>query len=426
MENTHTVPNVLIVDDEKSFIQSLLQGLAAYRDDFHTFTANNGKEALVVLEQQKIDLVLTDLKMPEMDGFGLLARMSKQYPKVPVMVMSAYCTPEIKAHLQKFGDFRILEKPIEFQLLVDSVFSELQSVSTGYIRGVTLPAFLQLLEMERTTCTLKIRSNGRSGLLFFRDGALIDAESGSAAAEKAAFDIVCWEDPMIEISYSCSRKDRAIELPLQFVLLEGCRLHDEARYAESSTRASGPPGGEAETVEPTPADREAQWNEAIKNDGDETAQTAVAEPAQPEKHTAVAENTEVKADVNAEEQKREGTMTSTKDILGELAKLQSVETVCLVARDGFLLDSMARSGVDKEMIGAIASSGFGAAASMGRQLDKGEMLITMIEFEKGPVLLAPIGEDAFIVIVADKEANLGLIRLKLKKYSGALAIAAAI
>ena len=60
--------------------------------------------------------------------------------------------------------------------------------------------------------------------------------------------------------------------------------------------------------------------------------------------------------------------------------------------------------------------------SMGRQLDKGPMLISMIEFEKGPVMLAPIGEDAFLVIVADKDANLGMIRLKLKKHSHELAL----
>jgi hypothetical protein len=120
----------------------------------------------------------------------------------------------------------------------------------------------------------------------------------------------------------------------------------------------------------------------------------------------------------------EGHMTSTQDILGELAKVQFVEAVCLVARDGFLLDSITRSGIDEELIGAIASSGFGASASMGAQLEKGEVQISMIEFERGPVMLAPIGEKAFLVIVADKEANLGMLRLKLKKHSGALAVAA--
>jgi len=123
---------------------------------------------------------------------------------------------------------------------------------------------------------------------------------------------------------------------------------------------------------------------------------------------------------------KEANMATTREILSELAKLESIEAVCLVARDGFLLDSIARKGIDREMIGAIASSGFGASDSMGRQLEKGTVQISMIEFEKGPVMLAPIGADAFLVIVADKDANLGMIRLKLKKHSHDLALAAAI
>jgi predicted regulator of Ras-like GTPase activity (Roadblock/LC7/MglB family) len=123
---------------------------------------------------------------------------------------------------------------------------------------------------------------------------------------------------------------------------------------------------------------------------------------------------------------KEEAMASAKEILSDFSKLQGVDAVCLVGRDGFLLDSIARTGIDTEMIGAIASSGFGASEAMGRQLGKGLMSISMIEFEKGPVMFSPVGDDAFLVIVAEKDSNLGMIRLKLKKHSTELATAAAI
>ncbi|MEC4676673.1 MAG: roadblock/LC7 domain-containing protein, partial [Nitrospirota bacterium] len=129
---------------------------------------------------------------------------------------------------------------------------------------------------------------------------------------------------------------------------------------------------------------------------------------------------------NPEDYEEEKKMATLKDLLNEFAKLQGVTTVCLVGRDGFLLDSIATMGIDTEMIGAIASSGFGASESMGRQLGKGAMSMTMIEFENGPVLFAPVGEDAFIVIIAEKESNLGMVRLKLKKHCNEIANAAAI
>jgi len=389
---------VLIVDDEKSFLLSLLQGLEAYAADFEAITAPNGRAAVETLQSRVIDLVVTDLKMPELDGFGLLASMSKSHPNMPVIVMSAYCTPEIKARLNSLGAFKILEKPIDFQDFVEHLFAELHAVSRGYINGITLPAFLQLVEMERKTCTLTIGSHGKKGLLYFQEGVLIDADNGVDKHEQAALDIVCWKDPAIEIDSFCRHKDRNITSPLGFILLEAYRLQDEQRMA---------PGAPAS----------APVHAGAGGNGSKTGVTLPKEAlnkARDEQGTTSGTTT------------KETKMATTREILSELSKLENIEAVCLVARDGFLLDSIARSGIDREMIGAIASSGFGASDSMGRQLDKGTMLISMIEFDKGPVLLAPIGGDAFLVIVADKEANLGMIRLKLKKHSHELALAAAI
>ncbi len=108
-------------------------------------------------------------------------------------------------------------------------------------------------------------------------------------------------------------------------------------------------------------------------------------------------------------------MTEIQKILAEFTSIEGVHTACLVGRDGFLLDSLARSGIDAEMIGAIASSGFGSAESMGNQLGQGDLRMTMFEFANGPVMFAPVGEDAFLVIVADQETNLGWIRISIKK-----------
>lgn len=391
--------NVLIVDDEKSFLLSLLQGLAAYAADFHTFTAHNGKTAVEVLKSHPIDLVITDLKMPEMDGFGLLAYMSKMHAGIPVIVMSAYCTPEIRSRLKALGAFTILEKPIDFQDFVDSIFSELNAVSKGYIQGITLPAFLQLVEMEKKTCTLRIGSQGRKGFLYFQDGVLIDADNGKSEHKKAALDIVCWEDPEIEIESVCRKKVRNIHESLGYILMEGHRIRDEnIRVPQVSTHE------EAKKIRPDAVDFDSLLREVDD----------VGPSGQPREIPTGTKLT------------REDYMATTKEILNELAKLQSVDAVCLVARDGFLLDSIARTGIDTEMIGAIASSGFGAAEAMGRQLEKGLIIISMIEFEKGPVMFAPVGQDAFLAIVADKDANLGMIRLKLKKHCGELAVAAAI
>lgn len=108
-------------------------------------------------------------------------------------------------------------------------------------------------------------------------------------------------------------------------------------------------------------------------------------------------------------------MTEIQKILAEFTNIEGVHTACVVGRDGFLLDSLARAGLDAEMIGAIASSGFGSAESMGNQLGQGELNMTMLEYNNGPVMFAPVGSEAFLVIVADQDTNLGWIRIAIKK-----------
>ncbi len=71
-------------------------------------------------------------------------------------------------------------------------------------------------------------------------------------------------------------------------------------------------------------------------------------------------------------------MVGFKESLKEFTELQGVNAACLVGRDGFVIDSISKSGIDSEMVGAIASSGFGASESMGRQLEKDSMTMSML------------------------------------------------
>jgi CheY-like chemotaxis protein len=383
--------NVLIVDDEKSFLLSLEAGLRPYASTFKTLTAANGREALEALKRTKVDLVVTDLNMPEVDGFELLAVMTKSHPEIPVMIMTAYSTPATKSRVEAIGSFRIQEKPIDLKNLAQNVLASLAAMDAGYLKGITLPAFLQLVEAERKTCTLKITSDGQKGFLCFRDGQLLEAATQTDRGEAAAYAILSWEDVAIEFNGICKVTADHIRKSVSHVLMEGFRLKDERKRA-ADARGLAP--------------------------ANETRQASITPlaPAMPQPATKRE---------SAESTRKADRMASIRSILEEFTKLQGVTAVCLVGRDGFLLDSIAGRGIDTEMIGAIASSGYGASESMGRQLGKGTMLMTMSEFERGPVLSSPVGEDSILVVIAEKDANLGMIRLKLKKEIQALATATA-
>ncbi len=230
---------VLIVDDDESFLHSLIDGFKAYEDKFAITTAGDGIEALTALREQEISLVLTDLKMPRMDGFELVAHLSNNYSDIPVIVMTAFGTPEMEDNLREMGTFQYIEKPIDFGMLVEKILKGLAGPSKGYITGVSLSSFLQLLELDKKSCTLTIHAGSKMGVMYFRDGELLDASAMGLHGSEAAYAIVSWKNVEIEIENSCSVTEGKITETLGFILLEGCRRKDEDNAAKSTAPSSG-------------------------------------------------------------------------------------------------------------------------------------------------------------------------------------------
>jgi DNA-binding response OmpR family regulator len=235
--------NVLIVDDDQSFLESLSDGLRAYSHDFSVITAANGAKAVASLSSKPIDLVVTDLKMPVIDGFELLALMSSQHPKVPAIVMTAFGTPEIEEQIDKLGAIVYIEKPLDFKELAARIYEGLSANSRGYINNISLPSFLQLIEAEKKTCTLAVKAEGKQGTLYFSKGVLFDAETGALRGDDAAYDIVCWTNAELEIKSVCRRKERKINSSLHQILMEAFvredhqNRHNEGRRLGSATAA---------------------------------------------------------------------------------------------------------------------------------------------------------------------------------------------
>jgi len=137
------IAEILIVDDEESFVLSLADGLSVYKKYFNLRTAPNGAEAVKILKLSSIDLVITDLSMPKMDGFELLAYMNRNYPKIPVILMTAYGTPKIEEIVSNMGIFRYLEKPLDINVVADNIFDALGiNISTSDIK-VQIPEQLK-------------------------------------------------------------------------------------------------------------------------------------------------------------------------------------------------------------------------------------------------------------------------------------------
>lgn len=160
---------ILIAEDEGILRESLAELLAG--EGYEPLQARSGKEAYDLALKQPVDLVLTDVRMPEMDGMALLENMQKLAPQTPVIMITAYGTVQSAVSAMRAGASDYLLKPVEFddvlvkiqralerqemlrvtrimteQLSADSVFPNLVGRS---------PPMLRLFEMVRKLSTVK-------------------------------------------------------------------------------------------------------------------------------------------------------------------------------------------------------------------------------------------------------------------------------
>lgn len=110
--------SILIVDDEKNMIETLY--IMLDKEGFVVDTAVNGAEALEKFKKGKYDLVLTDLKMPDLDGIGLTEAIT-QLSDVPIIIMTAYATKDEAIKALNLGALFFIEKPFKKRELMNFI-----------------------------------------------------------------------------------------------------------------------------------------------------------------------------------------------------------------------------------------------------------------------------------------------------------------
>ncbi len=104
---------VLIIEDTESLSQALLYVLTAELPEYTFIAAENGLEGLNILRKTKVDLTITDLDMPVMDGYEFLSHARKAFPDMPTFVMTAG-DKSVEKKVLAFGVSRLFYKPFNF------------------------------------------------------------------------------------------------------------------------------------------------------------------------------------------------------------------------------------------------------------------------------------------------------------------------
>ena len=131
------------------------------------------------------------------------------------------------------GDYEKLEKLVT-ESITQRVSEEVESDLTGQVQGISLPSFLQMSEMEGSTCSLRVSAGGKSGMLHLLNGNVIDAETEGLKHKDAAYAILGWDNPGIEILKAVGRTQNEIKLPLMHLLMDSLRQKDQQEFEKDA------------------------------------------------------------------------------------------------------------------------------------------------------------------------------------------------
>ncbi|WP_208950489.1 two-component system response regulator GlrR [Rahnella sp. ChDrAdgB13] len=161
--------SLLLVDDDPSLLKLL--GMRLTSEGFRVTTAESGAEALRVLHRERIDLVLSDLRMDEMDGMALFAEIQKFQPGMPVIILTAHGSiPDAVAATQQ-GVFGFLTKPVDrdalYRAIDEALAQSSPSVDESWRESIVTrsPLMLRLLEQANMVAQsdVSVLINGQSG-----------------------------------------------------------------------------------------------------------------------------------------------------------------------------------------------------------------------------------------------------------------------
>jgi CheY-like chemotaxis protein len=226
--------HLLVVDPDPLLQEMVESGLRLFNPSFVVHKAENPAAALALLRRHKIEVLITELDFPpaseapgRQGGIDLLLELERLLPQLPVIVLTEAALDELRdlLHARAF-----LAKPPDMDSLLHKVNQLVQESRESILRGISLESFLQVLEVEKKTCTLTVTAGHRVGRLYIHDGLLIHAETENFESKAAAFAMLSWPDYSIRIVEKCDATPTITDR-LNAILMEWCVEKDHGLLA---------------------------------------------------------------------------------------------------------------------------------------------------------------------------------------------------
>jgi YesN/AraC family two-component response regulator len=220
---------VLIVDDEETLTWSMSKSLSKDKDKYEVIIANNGKEALTLLRSNKIDLVISDIRMPDINGLDLLVKIKKDYPDTKVIIMTAYGSSDVQKEANRRGSLYYVEKPFEIsdirKIIIDLIGKK--KGFQGKVFGLQLTDIIQMNCLSRVTTALTFTKDSEKGVIYLNEGEIVHAECGEEKGTDAFYKIMSWQEGEFVSNIGIVSPLQTIHQSWEHLLVEAMRKSDD-------------------------------------------------------------------------------------------------------------------------------------------------------------------------------------------------------
>jgi CheY-like chemotaxis protein len=226
---------ILFVDDDGDFLAMIRDFFAALGETaWQIHCATSADQALEFLKRHKVDLVVSDINMPMLDGIQFLHILNRSHPNLKKAVITANATEEKRSACLAEGAELFIEKPRSLEGL-KSIFIMLEELITwtpqegfqGVLRRVGLQDVIQMECLGRNSSILEIHNQHLRGRVYIEDGRIIHAEAGNLAGENAFYQLLTLASGEFQLQPFELPAKRTIEGQWEFLLMEAARVRDE-------------------------------------------------------------------------------------------------------------------------------------------------------------------------------------------------------
>jgi len=383
-------PHILITDDENAIVESLM-GLLEL--EYTVFAANSGEDALNIIKQQEgmIDVLITDVNMPGMNGLDLLVQARSVYPKLQVIVMTGYGSKEVSKTATERGALFYVQKPVSIKQLQEYVEQALDTRKAVGFRGEVQT--LNLIDIVQMYCLGQIKAaltisrvqHGKEekGVIYFENGQITNIVFDNRQPEHAFNYLISWKHGNFTTEYGESSPERTIHKSWEGMLLQATQVHDEGR---------------------TPTEQEG----SEQSDDEELSEAfaGLEELAEISDSEEVSETSTYTKEVIPMATKTEGLKDVVQSIKSELSE---AEHIAIVATDGTVFASNI-SGGESTKVGAMITTFMGLSKRTCKTLDKGEPTEALIKAGSGFIAIYPAGK-ATLGVTTLSDTNLAMLNM---------------